>query len=180
MNENEEDIVIEDVVPEADENDNDTTDWKAEYEKSQGIAKRFKTKFEKLKELKEEKKEVKEDKKGSLDRLDKAILRVEKINDSEEIKLVEDMMKESGKTLEQVLESKFFKSELKEMREVKAVKEATPTGTKRSGQSPRDEVDYWIAKGELPDDNPELARKVVNAKLHKIKSVNQFTDEPVA
>lgn len=179
-NEQDEVIEVEDIVETKDDQDNDTTDWKAEALKAQGIAKRLKTKADKAKvESKVEAKVEKKLEERGLDRLDRAVLRVEKITAEDEVGLVQDIMKESGKTLEQVLESKYFQSELKEMRESKATKEATPDGTKRSGQSPRTEVDYWIAKGELPKDNPELARKVVNAKMEKVKSGHQFSDTPV-
>ena len=180
--ENEEDEVVEleDIVEEVDEEGKDTTDWKALALKNQGIAKRLKTKIEKSKEVTVEKKEAPAKGEIILDKLDRAILRVEKITAPEEIDLVQTIMKESGKDIEGVLASKFFQSELKEMRDTAATKEATPSGTKRSGQSPRDSVEYWIAKGELPKDNPELATKVVNAKLQKEKNKNQFSDTPVA
>lgn len=123
----------------------------------------------------------KEDKAGSLDRLDLAVLRTEKITAPEELELVQTRMKESGKTVEQLLESKWFQAELKDLRELNATEEATPkNGTKRSGTSTRDTVDYWLAKDELPPrDQPELRRKVVNAKIAKQKSANQFSQNPV-
>jgi hypothetical protein len=125
--------------------------------------------------------EKKEEKKSEgLDRIDRAVLRTEKITDAEEIKLVESIMKETGKTVEQVLESRFFQSELKEMRDLKKTEDATPSGQKRSGTSTRDTVDYWISKGELPPmSDPELRRKVVNAKMAKEKSVSQFSTNPI-
>lgn len=176
-NENEEDIVLEDIVEETNDNGEDTTDWKAIALKNEGIAKRLKTKLEKAKEAPAQKGEEKKD---TLDRMDKAILRMEKITAPEEVDLIQSIMKETGKDLESVLASKFFQAELTEMRELAASKSATPEGTKRSGQAPRDSVEYWLAKGELPKDNPELARKVVNAKLHKEATKNQFTDQAVA
>lgn len=123
----------------------------------------------------EPKKEEPKEKKNGLDRLDKAILRVEKITAEDEVALVEDIMRETGKDVEAVLASKYFQAELKAMREDQAIKDATPTGTKRSNQLSRNDVDYWIAKGELPKDNPELARKVVNAKMAR-HTTNQFAD----
>lgn len=172
---------IEDA-PQIEEGQEDTTDYKAKYFETQGIAKRLKSKLEKQKiEQKVEKKvEQKLEEKG-LDRLDKAVLRVEKITSPAEIELVETIMKESGKDVEGVLASKYFQSELAALREAQATKEATPSGNKRSGQAPRDDVDYWIGKGELPpQDQPELRMKVVARKREVAKSKNQFTDEPVA
>lgn len=171
---------IEDV-PQVEDGAEDSTDYKAKYLEAQGIAKRLKSKLEKQKlDSKVEKKvEQKLEEKG-LDRLDKAILRVEKITAPAEVELVEAMMKESGKDVEGVLASKYFQSELAALREAQATKDATPEGTKRSGQSPRDDVDYWIAKGELPPaDQPELRMKVVARKREVLASKSQFSENAV-
>jgi len=48
---------------------------------------------------------------------------------------------------------------------------------KRSGQSSKDSVDYWLAKGELPPNTPEntkLRRDVVNAKYVQETSGSKF------
>jgi uncharacterized membrane protein YgaE (UPF0421/DUF939 family) len=154
----------------------ETVDWKAKHDEVSARLKRAETKLQKSKIDKEVEKKVSQ----GLDRMDRAILRVEKITSEDEVSLVEDLMKETGKSLEQVLESKFFQHELKELRDARATKEATPSGTKRSGQSPRSEVDYWLAKGELPPaDQPELRREYVNKKMAKASNTNRFTDDPV-
>ncbi len=177
-------------LPKVEEGEEDFTDWKAEALKRDGIARRFKTKTEKLIEkLKEAsapkpeppKVEAKpEEKKEGLDRIDRAVLRTEKIVSEDEVKLVEDIMKETGKTVEQVLESKYFLTELQSLRDTKTSADAIPKGINRSSQSARDSVDYWIAKGELPPrDQVELRRKVVNAKMQTEKDKSQFTDNPI-
>jgi hypothetical protein len=179
-NENEEEVVED--LPEILDGEEDTTDYKAEFLKAQGIAKRLKTKLEKVSQNNEAKPEIKAEvvKETGLDRIDKAVLRAEKITSPEEIELVESIMKETGKDLEGVLESKYFQSELKEMRDFKSSKDAIPSGTKRSSQSARDTVDYWVGKGELPPaDQVELRRKVVNAKMQTEKTKSQFTDNPI-
>lgn len=110
----------------------------------------------------------------------KAFLFANGIKESTEIELVKDIVANTGKSLEEVLESKYFKAELTEMREAKASADALPKGTKRTGQSAQDTVEYWIAKGELPPaSDRELRRKVVNAKMEKKKSNNRFTNNPV-
>lgn len=175
-----EDVMFDDIQEESDDEGNDTTDWKAEAIKAQGIVKRLKTKIEKAKETPAPKVEAPKEAEKGLDRLDRAVLRVEKITDAEEIALVETIMKETGKDVEGVLASKYFQNELKEMRDARATKDATPSSSKRSNQSPRDEVDYWIAKGELPPaDQVDLRRKVVNAKMKQAKQANQFSDNAV-
>ena len=86
----------------------------------------------------------------------------------EETKLVEDAMKKTGGTLEEVLDNPYFQAQLKETRDLAGTKLATPTG-KRSGGVPTDSVEYWMAKPmeEVPQ---EMRIKVVNAKLAKDKN----------
>ena len=84
-------------------------------------------------------------------------------------------MKDTGKDIESTLDSKYFQAELKEMRELKATEAATPSGTKRAGQSATDQVDYWLAKGELPPASErDLRQKVVNARMKKEGSSGVF------
>lgn len=174
-NEGEVEVVEAEIEEHDNAEDQDTTDWKQKHDELAARLKRAETKLTKTKIEKEVEK-----KNQGLDRLDRAVLRVEKIVAEDELALVEDLMKETGKTVEQVLESRFFQSELKELRDAKATKEATPSGTKRSGNSPRTEVEYWLAKGELPPaDQPELRRAYVNAKMAKENSSDRFTDNPV-
>lgn len=179
-----EEIVIDELPADPAEGQEDKTDWKAEATKHRGIAQRFKTKLEKNKTATKlpESKGADGDapKPGELDRLDKILLRQEKITDPKEVELVQSMMKESGKSLEQLLDSKFFQNELKDLREAKVVEDATPGASKRSGQSSRDSVDYWIAKGELPPiGETKLRQEVVKAKIAKEKNKSQFTENPI-
>lgn len=121
------------------------------------------------------------EKKEGLDRIDKAILRAEKITDADEIALAQDIKRETGKDIEDVLESRYFKAELKAMREEKNVQDAIPSNSKRSMNSNRNTVEYWIAKGEMPPaSETQLRRDYVNAKVSKAKSTNMFSDNPIA
>jgi hypothetical protein len=120
-------------------------------------------------------------KKDELDYGAKAFLVANGIKGNDEMTLAKEVMTSSGKSLEEVIENKYFQAELKEMRELKATKDAIPTGSKRSGQTQSNEVDYWIAKGQLPPvDQRELRQKVVNARINTEKSKNNFTSNPVA
>lgn len=175
-------VVIEDIVESKDADGKDTTDWKALATKYQGIAKRFKTKVEKAKETPAPPVEKKEPAKSDeLGFAEKAYLNSEGVKGSKAHDLVKKVMKETGKSLEDVISSKFFRAELKEMEEVDAAKNAVPDGKNRSAQSARDSVEYWIGKNELPPrDQVELRRQVVNARIKNEKNVNQFTSNPIA
>lgn len=175
---------VEDIVEQKDDEGNDTTDWKALALKQAGMAKRFNTKLKKMvEEAKKPKPEVKPEvpeKKEILDRVDRAVLTVRGITEPEEIEFIENTMKETGKDLDNLLNSTWFKAELAEFREKMMTDSVVPKGTKRSSQAARDSVDYWIKKGELPPRNQvQLRRDVVNAKMKQAKDGNVFSDNPV-
>lgn len=127
-----------------------------------------------------EEKPAKAEKTQDLDYGQKAYLVANGIKGSEEMTLVQDIMKNTGKSLDEVLESKYFQAELKEMREIKASAEAVPDSSKRSQNTAKDQVDYWIAKGELPPaDQPQLRQAVVEAKIKAQRSSATFSSNPV-
>lgn len=120
--------------------------------------------------------------KGELDYSQKAYLVASGVKGQDEFSLVTDVMRETGRTLEQVLESKYFQAELKEMRDSKATADAIPKGTKRTASTARNEVEYWIQKGELPPDTPEnrkLRQEVVRKKSEQSENSSPFTSSPV-
>lgn len=113
-------------------------------------------------------------KSDGLDYGQKAYLVANGIKGESETKLVQEIMSDTGKTLEQVLDSRFFQAELKEMRELQSASEATPKG-KRSNGTGQDSVEYWLAKGELPPASEvQLRRDVVNARLKKTTTKAPF------
>jgi hypothetical protein len=86
----------------------------------------------------------------------------------------------TGRTLDELETYNPFQMELKVRKEERISKNAIPSGSKRSGGSTRDTVDYWVAKGEMPPaDQVELRRKYVNAKEKKERDRSKFTDIPV-
>ena len=62
---------------------------------------------------------------------------------------------------------------LAQHRKAKADEAANPKGQSRASVNTRDSVDYWIAKGELPED-VELKRKVVRKKREIAKKAQMF------
>lgn len=111
-----------------------------------------------------------------------AYLTAKGIEGDAEIALVQTIMADTGKSLKDVVGSKYFQAELKEMKEEAAAKDAIPNKGGRSGGAARDSVDYWLKKGELPPNTPEnqkLRQDVVNAKTKAAQSGSQFTNTPV-
>lgn len=169
------------------EGEEDTTDWKALAIKQAGMAKRFATKLKKLAEKPAEPKpqaqqttQPAEQKKEILDRVDRAVLSVKGITEPDEIELVERRKAETGRGLEELLATTWFKQELQEFREKATSFDVMPAGSKRSNQAARDSVEYWIAKGELPPKNQtQLRRDVVNARMKRAKNENVFADQMV-
>lgn len=110
----------------------------------------------------------------------KAFLIANDVKTPGEMELAKNIMKASGMDLEAVLNSGYFQSELKNFREAQATKNAIPQPGKRNGQIASDQVEYWLAKDELPPASQvELRRKVVNAKIKAKSDGSPFTNNPV-
>lgn len=157
------------------------TDWKAEALKARGIAKRYKTKFEKTKiDVKaEEKAEKILAKKEGFDYAEKAYLKASGIGE-EDFDLVFNWTKETGKSIDEILKNKYFQTELQDALDLRKSREAIPAGSKRAVLSSRDSVEYWLAKGELPPQSEkELRQKVVNAKMKGQAEKSQFSERPI-
>ncbi len=107
---------------------------------------------------------------------EKGFLVANGIKGKQEFDLVTTIMTESGKSLDDVLESRYFQTELKALRDENATLDATPKGNgNRGGQSARNTVEYWIQKGELPPtDQVKLRRDVVREKTRIASTSNKF------
>lgn len=157
---------VDEVVDEVVDNtttETDPTDWKAKFEEEHGKRKRLETKLNKSTETKSE---TPSKQTNDLDYGELAFLTAKGIENDEEVDFVKSMASNTGRSLKELTSDDYVQAKLKGMREARAVKDATPSGTKRSAQSSSDSVEYWLAKGELPEDT-ELRRKVVNARIEK-------------
>lgn len=97
------------------------------------------------------------------------------IKESDEKALAKKLAKETGKDLESLLETTYFQTELRNLREAKTTANAIPKGSKRANNSSVDTVEYWIAKNELPPvSEVELRRQVVNARIKREETKSQF------
>lgn len=172
---------LSELPGEVEEGQEDTTDWKAEAEKYHGMASRSYKALKKIKStppkpVEQPKAEPKKEPEG-FGYGEKAYLKASGV-DSEDFDFVSDEIRSTGKSIEEVLAFKYVQEELKGRKDQRIVADATPKGSKRSAGSSKDQVDYWLAKGELPSD-PMLARKVVNARLKVETQGSKFTDNPV-
>lgn len=106
---------------------------------------------------------------------EKAFLKANGFDGDEEYNVILDTMKFTGKTLEEVMKHPFVTAEIKAIREQKQAEDALPKGNNRGGASSRNSVDYWLQKGELPpEDQTDLRRKVVNARINASKNKQKF------
>lgn len=147
---------------------------KAEYDKMVQEHGSFKRE---LKDLKKQSKEVKETPTAptASDLGEKAFLAVNGIKTPEQIEFFQKMKKETGRDAETLIGSTYFQAEFKDFNEKRASADATPTASNRSNNSQVDTVEYWLAKDELPPvSEPELRRKVVNARIAKDSSKGVF------
>src|SRR3990167_3393387 len=123
-------------------------------------------------------------KSDEIDYAQQAFLAAYGIKEADERELLDDRMVNTGKSLKEVIEDKYFKQDLQELRSAKVTKLATPASSNRSGTSARDTVDYWRAKidsgaatlFDIPD--IKLRRQIVNSKMQQAKDVNHFTNNP--
>lgn len=151
---------VETNVNEETQDTEETTDWQARARELEGRLKRAEKKLSRN----DSDSTKAPSKTGDFDYAQKAYLVANGVKGNDEMKLVKEIMSNTGKSLDSVLESKYFTAELNEMREMRKSQDAIPSNSKRSSQSGKDTVDYWLAKGEMPPDR-ELQSKVVKAKI---------------
>lgn len=161
----------DDTVEDVPEDAPDDTDWKALALKTQGIAKRLKTKLDKAGKPKEEPKAKAEDKPKTdgLDETQLDYLDLKGVTEDEDIKVIEGIVARTGMTVRQALKDEYVVKKLEFLKEKRDVKDATPSSTRRTGQT-GGTLEQAIAKferdGTLPDDF-KLRSEVVNAVVDK-------------
>lgn len=191
MAEENEQEVTEETTEEAPDWKAEAESAKAEADKWKGIAQRNKSDLDKLKQAQAEDRPQTEFKPKAPD---KASIENEKIAETyaklsylEAKQIPEDdheyLFEEAeatGKDLKDLLKFKYIQEELKNRQEKRQSKVAIPSGGKRTGGSPRDTVEYWLAKGELPPlEQVKLRREVVRKKMEIGNNPSPFTDNPV-
>lgn len=178
-NKNEEAEVEETLdLPEVEEGQEDTTDWKAEAQKlrDKAIAQRERTKSIKARAKDAEAKvaeltgkTAEPTKTSTLDETALDYLDLKGISESEDIKVIESIIKKTGMTVREALKDEYVTAKLTANKAAREIRDATPSSTKRSG-SQTDTLERAIAKYKaaglksegLPEDFA-LRSQVVNA-----------------
>lgn len=178
-------------LPEPEEGQEDSTDWKAEAQKlrEKAIAQRERTKALKT-QLAEAKAKVdslpaptQTQKPSSTNGLDETALDyldVKGVTESEDIRVIEDVVKKTGMTVRQAFKDEYVTAKINANKAAREVKDATPSSTRRTGGNQGSDLSTLVAKYEqsgfdaksLPDDFATRA-KVINAVAAK-----QSTNKP--
>lgn len=165
----------EPTEPQAEKDDEGDVDWQAKARELEGRLKRAETK---LKKSSDSPTTSKPSTSGDLDYSQKAFLAVNDVKSTKEIALAKEFMSNTGKSLDDVVTNKYFLQELKELKDLEMTAQATPSGSKRTGQSAQDSVEYWLAKGEMPPQGQtELRRAYVSAKMKKDTGAKMFYNQ---
>ena len=116
---------------------------------------------DKPKAKKETSKETKDDSELS-DKFEMLSLQVAGITKDSEIELAKKLQEETGLPVDKLLNSKYFKSELEDLRTEETNSEATTglKGDKQGSGETKQSAQYWIAKGEHPTREQVPDRKV--------------------
>lgn len=107
---------------------------------------------------------------GKLDDTQLDYLDLKGITDQDEIDVIEKVMAKTGQTVRQTLQDDYVKSKLDAIRAEKAVADATPGASRRSGGGSPNELASALARYEATQELPadfELRTKVVNAFVAK-------------
>lgn len=167
-------------LPEVEEGEEDTTDWKAEAQKlrDKAISQRERTKSLK-KDLADARKAVgvvagsketpSQPKTGDLDETQLDYLDLKGITESEDIDVIQKVIQKTGQTVREALKDDYVVAKLNALKQEREVKGATPSATRRGGDQSSDvasAIAKFEATGVLPADF-ELASKVTDAIVER-------------
>lgn len=154
------------------ETEEDTTDWQAKAKELEGRLKRAVTKLSK--KSTPEKKEEKQSNEPDYAKM--AFLEQKGVKHPDDQKLVQDEANRLKLPLTDILGMEYVQAKLKAANNQREAEEGMPKGKGRAGETTKSEVDYWLARGETPDDQ-ELAEKVIAARIKQETSKNMFSDD---
>lgn len=105
-----------------------------------------------------------------------AFLETKGIAHPDDQKIVQDEASRLKLPLTDVLQMEHIKSRLAAAKDQREAMAGMPKGRGNTTGKTQNDVDYWIAKGETPDDL-ELGNKVIEARISKEKNRQKFSDE---
>jgi len=110
---------------------------------------------------------------GELDETQLDYLDLKGYTEQEDIEIIQTVMQKTGKGLRETLKDDYVISKLKDNKQAREVKAATPSSTKRAGNNINDSEDYWYQKyerdGKLPSGMPKgMAERLVNRKASSV------------
>lgn len=106
----------------------------------------------------------------------KSFLKGEGVAHPDDQKIVRDEAKRLSLPIDEVIGMEHIKTKLEAAKEARTAQSGMVKGKGRGSGTTQNDVDYWVAKGELPPDQ-ELAEKVVDAKIKKEQSGKMFSDD---
>ena len=159
--------------------DAQTVDWEAKTKELEAENSKLNRQLKRAKKADEAPERAKQSE--GLDYGMKAYLKAEGIN-SNEFDFVQEQLSESNLQLDGLLSNKYFQSELKDRRDKAAIETAMPGNTRGASENPKSKVDYWLSRGEMPENTPEnteLRREIVNKRYDREKRSGQFSQTPI-
>ena len=105
-----------------------------------------------------------------------AFLNQKGVEHLDDVKIVQDEADRLKLPLTDVLEMEHIKAKLQVNKDQRNAQAGMPSGKGTTGATGQRDVDYWLQKGGLPEDQ-ELASKVVEARMKKDDSQKMFSDE---
>lgn len=172
----------QDTNPETDEETAEEQSEDSDLEKAKQYGENQKIRAEKAeKELKKLKSEQPETPKNDGQSSDPdyaklAYLEGKKVEHPDDQKIVMDEAERLKLPLTDILAMDHIQAKLKKAKDNRETQDGLPKGKGKAGGTGQRDVDYYLAKGTTPDD-PELAEKVINARMKTEAQGNKFADE---
>lgn len=106
-----------------------------------------------------------------------------KLEHTDDIQALQTAMQDTGKSMSEILESKWFQEDIGKMQDKRNAAQALPKETKRGASPAADEATYWFNKvqqgtatlNDIPDVN--VRRQVLNRRIEQEKGP-QFSSTP--
>jgi hypothetical protein len=105
-----------------------------------------------------------------------AFLESKGISHPDDQKIIQDEASRLKLPLTDILAMEHIKTRLASQKDQREAQAGMPKGKGTNSGKTQQDVDYWLAKGETPDDL-DLAEKVIEAKMLQVKKANKFSDE---